>query len=665
MATINRITLTSAEVSQDDTGIFDIDANWDVAKSGGSYTNSYFMQIVANGSVVKEQEITNSGGDTYQDGTISISGINPNDLYYLQITDDTKNIKSPQALLLFTTYEGVTATYDGKLVSVKWDKPSRMVKDGRCTMNSIDGNSVSYTIAPNLRHLDFEALIEDYDPNNIWSLSLVPMISQIVDGPSSNLLKLYTQPSTILSITSTQNEQQENLIDLMITFTQPYGNTQALMVKTILWKNGSEVLSNSPVIMPQPLNNSYTLTLSVSKVVVDPNRMSQYAVGVYLCTENTTTIMNTDSNFCQLTNAKIFKRAYYPVYTNDVVTGIVYRETSDTETVTQVIFYEELFQSPIVQPIMSATLSLAREADGYYLLTVNTQSPLSQTDYTAFLTNLSQNGLLISALYKIQDTIMRAGNLNLTDVLYYHCGLDKNTRCADLRPGFTLEVETAIYMPTYQIQNEDAAPGFVSAHTAQYNISTRPEGADIRLEFNSFIDQFAENIIVASDTDEVQAGGILDLFVNGYRQPFYKIVYPSSFISSNNEQTHYQSDNVLLIGAGTYIQMQDVQKNISRMASYGDNDNASVLLFRGRSAVTLKIAVWVNGVQLLVPVGTTLGKLLETQAVYSSGTANVTMERMSAMGYTSVQLETHGNNSQTDSFWRILPLVHGDKIEVN
>ncbi len=665
MATINRITIDSIATTIEKDGSYSIDSNWDVAKSGGTYTDSYFMQIMVDGGVIAEQEIPNTGGETIPEGTINLKTIDGTKMYSLRITDCTKTIFSSSDLILFQTYEGVNATYDGKSIEITWSKPNDFVKCGRCTLSSIEDSEITYAITPNTRHLDFNISLLDYDANNIWSLVLVPNMNEIVDGPPSALLDLYTQNPMIQSVTSLPNPTQANEVDIMICFQQPYGNPADLMVKAVLWENEVAVISTVPILMPQPQNNTYTLSMTVPKDIVDPNLMGQYGLGIYLCTSNTVNQMNTKDNYCQLTDTKIFQRAYYPIYANDQVTGLAYRETSEQETMSQVLFYEELFQQPLQQPITSGVLSLTPQTTGVYLLKIATQNPILQADYLGFLTALTQGGILNSGFYKVQDAIVRAGNIAFADLLYFHCGLDKNKRCADLRPGMTLEVETATYMPLYQIQREDAASGFVSTHTAQYNISTRPVGNDIRLEFNSFIDQFAENITVASDTDEVQAGGVLDLFVNGYRQPFYKIIYPSNIPTSNDEQTHYQSDNVLLVGAGTFGQMQDIQTNMTKMETYGNDDNASVLLFRGRAAVTLKITVWVNGSQCLLPVGTTLGTLLERQGVFSSGTADVSLKRLSAMGYTNVQLETSGSSAQTEVYWRTLPLIHGDKVEVN
>ncbi|MDR3539875.1 MAG: hypothetical protein P4L69_02745 [Desulfosporosinus sp.] len=664
MTTINRITVTGAEVSKASTTAFSIDANWDIAKSGGSYVNSYFMQIVMNGNVVKEQEIPNSGGDTDQYGTIQIDSIMQSNMYYLQVTDNTKTVKSIPVLLLFSTYDGVKGSYDGKNLHINWNKPQGLVNSGRCTLTSLEDNSVTQSITANSRHLVFEESLEDYDPNNIWSVFLVPTLSDSVDGPCSNTMNFYTQTVTLQNITSTQNVQQADMVDLMITFQQPYGNPDGLKVQTILWKNGTEFITNTPVVMPQPINNSYTLPMTVSKEVVDPYKMGLYQVGLYLCTDSTITKINRDENYWKLTDTKIFQRGYYPVIVNNVVTGIVYRENSDHETESHFVFQEELFKSSLQQTITSGSLSLATQTSGGYLLTIGTQSALTQTDYNTFFTSLSQNNVKISGLYKIQDAIVRGGNLALIDILYFHCGLDKNKRCADLRPGFTLEVETATYMPIYEIKQEDAAPGFVSTHTAQYTVATRDSGTDILLEFNSFIDNFAENIDVAADENGVKAGGVLDLFVSGYRQPLYKIVYPSNIKDSSEEQKTYQSDNVLLIGASTYNQMQDISNNISTMVSYEDSANAPMLMFRGRSAVSLMITVWINGTQMLVGVGTTLGKILERQAIYNSSTATVAMKRVSPMGYSDVQLLINNNSVQTDLYWRALTLVHGDRIEV-
>lgn len=657
-AVINRISVTQAAVGKTDSTHCHVDAQWEVAKSSGTYTGSYFIWILLEGRQYAEQEITNPGyGDTDTYGSIDFQiAENDTSSYYLQIADSTKNVKSDMQLLVINSYTGVSCNYDGLEIRVKWDKPAGNVGAGICTLTSLEDIVVSKDILTNTRHLTFAQDTEDYDPDNIWSILLNPTMNNgIVTGPDSEEMDIYTQEPVITDITLREGSIQDAKAVLSVSFTQPYTLSADLKVLCVLFQNDAELTEYTAAnSIPAPVNNVYTIEYTVPEEAIHPYEMEKYKLKLNLCTGNTKSMQESDSNIRCLSDTQIFKRGYYPVSSNGTVTGIAYRLQSEQEESLQLYFAQELFVTPLTEAIDCGSLKLEVKDTGY-LLTIQTQASLSKTDYTAFCSNLTEKQVMIGGLYLLQDAIARSGNLAFADILYYHSGIDPSNRCADLRPGFTLEVETENYMPVYEIDKLDAAPGFVSTHTARYKISTREAGNDVRLEFNSFIDQFAEYFDVDSEENVVIAGGVPDLFVSGYRQPLYRIIYPQGFLSSDQEQTHYPSDNVLLIGAASYSQLEDYSASIRNMPVFSDNSNIPVLMFRGRSALTLMISIWVNGTAKLVPIGTTAGKLLEEQGIYSAGTAKITVERLSPYGYAQIS-DTAGIKT--------LPLMLGDRIEV-
>lgn len=657
-AVINRISVGSVAVSKTDATHCHADAAWDATKSSGTYSGSYFIWIILNGSQYAEQEIKNSGvGETDTFGGIDFQ-IAPNDTqsYYLQVADSTKTVKSEMQMLVINTYSGVRSSYDGTRINVFWDKPSGNVGAGILVLTSMEDIVISEDILTNSRHLSWLQSRADFDPDNIWTIVLNPTMNNgVVTGPDSASAYLYTQEPSISAIFLKQGSLQNNKATLTVSFTQPYDCSQPISVLCRLFKDEEELVEYT-VTNPMPafVNNVFSLDFVVPEDAIDPHSMEAYKLKLNLCTANARSMQESNQNVCCLADTQIFKRGYYPVITNGIVTGIAYRLQSDQESSLEVYFAQKLFAEPMNQVIMSGGLKLEPQGTGY-LLTLQTQAGISKPDYTSFFDQLSTNNIMIRGLYLLQDAIARGGNLPFTDLLYYHSGVDSANRCADLRPGFTLEVETENYMPVYEIDKLDAASGFVSTHTAQYRISTRDDNGDVRLEFNSFIDQFAEYFDVACGKNAVFAGGVLDFFVKNYRLPLYRIIYPQGFLASDQEQTQYPSDNILMIGAAGYSELSDYTGSINNMPVFSDNSNVPVLIFRGRSALSLWISIWIEGNTKLVPLGTTLGKLLEEQGHYTFDSTAVKVERVSSFGYARIWEK---------ACVKSLPLMLGDRIEV-
>lgn len=658
-ALINRITLHKAEVTKSGAASCHIEADWDIAKSSGSYTDSYYINIISDGRQYAQQEITNSGvGDTDTYGAIDFAvAEHDTSSYYLEVTDATANIKSTPQLLVLDTYTGVSASFDGSELYVTWDKPTGYVGAGICTMISSEETVTCKDIVTNTRHLSFLQDPVDYDSNNIWTLVLNPTMGQgIVLGPESPSMCIYTEVPIIQEILLKQGSLQQGNAALIVSFVQSYGTSADLSVLCRIYHLGIELTNyTASMAMPAAVNGVYSIDFLVPEDAVNPDAIADYDIKLNLCTSNASSLQESAQNVRNLANTQIFRRGFYPVLQGNTVQGLVYRMEAPQETSLQVSYTQELFKIPITTAIECGALKLEKKDSGY-LLTLQTQSPLVRTDYISFCTQLTTNQVTIRGLYLLQDGIARGCNIPLPDLLYYHTGIDPANRLADLRPGFSLEVETASYIPSYEINKADAAPGFVSTHTARYQISTSEDNGDIRLEFNSFLDQYASYFNVESDENVVLAGGVLDLFVSGYRQPMYRIIYPQDFLASDQEQTHYPTDNVLMIGAASYSQLADYTSSIQNLPTLHDNRNIPTLMFRGRSVLTLMLTVWVNGMSTQVPVGTTFGKLIEMLGSYDKDCMKLSVKRLSPYGYAQLW---------NSACAKELPLMLGDRIEVN
>ena len=343
---------------------------------------------------------------------------------------------------------------------------------------------------------------------------------------------------------------------------------------------------------------------------------------------------------------------------NDGKKQLCYREQSTAETSVSLTIEGEIYQ-PDKKPetsIVSGPLELSISEP--YTLTVHTDKVLTRDTYLDFVTKL-YGVVTVRAMYRILELISRCALQNVEDMLYYYCGLQEDKRTADIRPGFTLRVEQAMYMPNTQLQSPDAA-GFIGMHTADYTVSLAEKEGLEYLEFDSFLDLMDEDIYSKGGAEVASipvAAGVIDLCAIRMRQPYYRIQYPQAMFSSDVEPDVYQGNHPLMIAAPSW---EDVSMPICQVrnakAEASKAMSSPYILFRGRSALTGMIAVSVNGEGKKVPVGMTVGKLLSAAGISAAAQSGAVLYRKGPTG-------KEARISFSDILWEELPLFNGDRIE--
>ena len=358
----------------------------------------------------------------------------------------------------------------------------------------------------------------------------------------------------------------------------------------------------------------------------------------------------------------IFCPGYEAITAPEGKKQLYYRRQSPDETVLTVTLEGEIYDDDAKgqtkkpeAPVIQGPLELGITAP--YQLTIKTDTLLNRTDYDSFVSKVCSL-LTTAAMYQILEVIARGAGQEMEDMLYYHCGLRPDKRRADVRPGFSLRLEQAVYMPKDQMNGGDAA-GFVGNHTAEYLVSLA-HGEDMDyLEFDSFLSLMDEEIYPPQEQSEVRpvGAGILDMCAVRMRQPFYRIQYPEGIYSSEVEPDIHAGNHVLMLAAPGW---EDVPLPLNGvLGKDGQNEETSAvpyLLFRGRSALTLIISVAVNGLEKRIPVGTTVRKLFHSIGVYGERAKEAVLYRRSPFGEEAKITFSEGP-------WEDMPLFHGDRIE--
>jgi hypothetical protein len=137
--------------------------------------------------------------------------------------------------------------------------------------------------------------------------------------------------------------------------------------------------------------------------------------------------------------------------------------------------------------------------------------------------------------------------------------------------------------------------------------------------------------------------------------------------------TTFTPSNFVLAAAPSYRTLQTT-------VNYPTGSNPTVAYFRGRSVVKLCIRVFINGVEDVVPIGTTVTNILERygRQVPSAGVAfgGVQLQRASALAVNATAPFDAGASVPVRLDWNTLsvygpantalslPLLHGDRLTI-
>lgn len=315
------------------------------------------------------------------------------------------------------------------------------------------------------------------------------------------------------------------------------------------------------------------------------------------------------------------------------------------------------------EPITAGPLSLGNQEP--CRLAVGTADVLSREDYEEFVRRCYRY-VTAEAMYEILDFVSRAARQKPEDSLYFHCGLSETLRCADIRPGFSVRVEQALYQYRQEMGANDVS-GFVGSHTAEYEVSLHRGKEMSYLEFDSFVSLFEEELYPLQDKDKNAAAascqqvgaGVLDLCSVNMRQPYYRIQYPDGIFTSDVPSDGHPDSQVILLAVPGWEETQTA-RGIAHGGGQKAGFTAPYLALRGRSGVTLLFTVTVNGQEEKVPAGTTVEKLLRRKGCFHAEPEAVRIFRRNPYGKKARIITPEG---QGKFLWG-LPLLHGDSLEL-
>lgn len=284
-------------------------------------------------------------------------------------------------------------------------------------------------------------------------------------------------------------------------------------------------------------------------------------------------------------------------------------------------------------PIVSGPFTIASsgDADLPYELTIAADAavwafdttsirPALQAHYVELLTRLESPGEGLGGaspygIYLVQSAIARMMPQTFDEQLYYNYGLSLSTGAGsafvDLRPGMVLRVVLGDYVSI----NEQSLPtwlnGYAGATVFDFEIGAYHTNGAWRVGFDGFLNQLAAHnaLQVPAPFKSVSGAGqsgvaaALDLYYPQLQQAYYRAFVPATLLSPSSTANANQVNlNFAIVAAASFTAIN---------AAAPDPQQYATAYFRGRSTLEAMIRVCVDGTQRLVPVGTSLGNLLE------------------------------------------------------
>ncbi|MBF0334671.1 MAG: hypothetical protein HQL40_13665 [Alphaproteobacteria bacterium] len=313
------------------------------------------------------------------------------------------------------------------------------------------------------------------------------------------------------------------------------------------------------------------------------------------------------------------------------------------------------------------------------------------SDYLGFLSAVEAAGAASWGIAVLQQAIARWMPQTFAETLYYAYGLDLPTGSGqagsvDLRQGVVLRVGFANYTNVWSGDAKSWLNGFGGGPPTDFDVADGLSGTgDWQLSMDAFVARLAASgamtvmppAAVTSSDDTAGVADAADLFFPGFPNPFYRLFFPRKLQSPTSTGSTDTQSNFALVAANSWTSLAS--------SSAGLATGSKLACFRGRAVLRVMIRVRINDVERVVPLGTSVGNILDRYGVRPPATpiqlSGVTLERavgpglavLGAQPTTPVDygcgagrrvrldwgaMTTYGGPVDATN----LPLLHGDRI---
>lgn len=672
---------------------YDIEVNWQVKASGGSFRGPFRVQVLC-----EDQEI--KGEDVAVGSAVKLCGLalDAAKRYHARVTaviSEGSSVSSEKLPLLLEKIEGIKGVFDGQSLNLTWNQPSEKVSGAIVTIKG--GNTLK-------RHIDrFQAILEIPLYEISRSGSEITEIEFMAFGsdeksygpPAGKLFCYFKQPyiSEILQISEASDGAEKKLMikaapffnyreeelkgkdfQLQMYLTDGHG-CYVYSARRPAEKSEGEIefiFDEGPAYAPDMLKyyQAGVRVCSESFCNEKEERGHQLPLGrireeslkygrgklnlswsyeggrqpvCYRIKDGDTAVYDTKNQYSyEWKEGETGEICAVPVFPCGVGMGISVSKSrlpmglyvkdqepapllgiglgSQTREKLQAYIETEIFLTPWEAGKKEAAgpFTLERTADAYKL-TADQSTVITYGQFMDFLLKLEELGAKKDRLVWICDTVPRLLTLTLEGAAEYACGVDKSNCFCSLTAGMRLKVEWEAFGHQQQDKKEDY--GFQGSNVSYYGVTAKyPAGQEYLLNFDAFLNQMSGITFEEADGVKVggspkgfrhSIGGVLDLFHDKFRFPYYCIVYPGYYQPSTVPTTGFEGEHMLLLGSDSLKTMKESLDILSGEYAVLDEVPAAAAYFHGRVSVQPQIQVRFRNEARYVPAGSTLGDLCE------------------------------------------------------
>lgn len=229
--------------------------------------------------------------------------------------------------------------------------------------------------------------------------------------------------------------------------------------------------------------------------------------------------------------------------------------------------------------------------------------------YLNFLTTLQSSPAQLKpgALQLVQQVLAQGLPLNYEETLYYRLGFRPAQGHIDLVAGMRLRIDYEQYqMPV--LAGSSPFNGYTGVGTSVYDIGRQTTATgDVITTFNPLLTRLQTTNV---NPNGGGGGGIIDLHGGAYNLPYFRLLYPPTFPSSDSTGSINQAQVMVIIGSSSFIQLEQATNHYHEHGNLAGLQDIAPVFFKGRAVLMPEIPCTVNGQLLYVAVGTTVRQLL-------------------------------------------------------
>ena len=705
---ISQITIESTSVAWVDNGKYKVSLTWKINGNPAiSCLGDYDICLSDGTGEIETQTAVNADNSA----TVTFEKLTDDGNYTVKVRapQERGGVESPEADLIIDHFKGFSGSYDGASLSLAWEWEDVKLKDisGTCTIRANNGYSCAYEIFPGSERAVLAVACGRMFTAQAYSKKYA------AEGPTSDVLTFYTAPPFITDAEITNGDSGTGIA---VRFTSEHDDIET--VSLVLRMNGEKVYESKPVKVAKA-DSGYSVIVNVDSAELTRGEIDKCTVSCAYINGSAKSILCGDGSEMPLARpsvsavdiqgGKAVMRISYPEnaatrgfelsdgsvvsgnnYTVDLSAqtpairprfdrngtvrrgvsseavpgfipgyyvsggGLVYRGTDFSEAAVIHTWNEELFKNPPAKTIESGTLSLAHGDNGY-TLTIGNEQNLSLDDYRGFIDKI-KDSITPFGFFALNDVILRIAPQAFDDTPYLLCAHSPSERTADIRPGLRLTANTAVYMPQYNPDTENVE-GFVSTNSAGWNFVLNSDGSF--LEPDLFIGQMAKymnNGSLNSATKVIFASGVADFMRPSLHQPYYRVLFPLSLEPSLPTEDPYLAENTMIMTSESYGEILDACRTIKDDPLNINTLNIPLIIFRGRSALSLSVPVQINGNLYYVPVGCSVKQALRMHGYGYSASVKIKREDDEGIPRPVFAGKNEGLGNLT--------LISGDRLEV-